>query len=75
MLTEAVIDTALFADPDNLITSAARDRLFRQCESSTGCQQFGLLVGQRMNLKALGLVGLLMRTSPDAGKALSSLVN
>ena len=75
VLTEAGIDPALFADPDNLITYAARDRLFRQCVSRTGCQHFGLLVGQRMNLKALGLVGLLMRTSPDAGKALSSLVN
>jgi len=75
VLTEAGIDRELFADPDNLITYAARDRLFRQCVSRTGCQHFGLLVGQRMNLKALGLVGLLMRTSPNVGKALSSLVN
>ena len=75
MLSGAGIDPELFADPDNLITYAARDRLFRQCVSRTGCQHFGLLVGQRMNLKALGLVGLLMRTSPDAGRALSSLVN
>ena len=75
MLTAAGIDPELFADPDNLITYAARDRLFRQCVSRTGCEHFGLLVGQRMNLKALGLVGLLMRTSPDAGRALSSLVN
>ena len=75
MLTEAGIDRELFADPDNLITYAARDRLFRQCVSRTGCQYFGLLVGQRMNLKALGLVGLLMRTSPNAGRALVSIVN
>lgn len=75
VLTAAGIDPDLFADPDNLITYAARDRLFRQCVSRTGCQHFGLLVGRRMNLKALGLVGLLMRTSPDAGRALSSLVN
>jgi len=75
VLTEAGIDRELFADPDNLITYAARDRLFRQCVSRTGCQYFGLLVGQRMNLKALGLVGLLMRTSPNAGRALVSIVN
>ena len=75
MLTAAGIDPGLFADPDNLITYAARDRLFRQCVSRTGCQYFGLLVGQRMNLKALGLVGLLMRTSPNAGRALVSIVN
>ena len=75
VLSEAGIDPELFADPDNLITYAARDRLFRQCVSRTGCQHFGLLVGQRMNLKALGLVGLLMRTSPNAGRALVSIVN
>jgi len=75
VLTAAGIDPGLFADPDNLITYAARDRLFRQCVSRTGCQYFGLLVGQRMNLKALGLVGLLMRTSPNAGRALVSIVN
>ena len=75
VLTAAGIDPDLFADPDNLITYAARDRLFRQCVSRTGCQYFGLLVGQRMNLKALGLVGLLMRTSPNAGRALVSIVN
>jgi AraC-like DNA-binding protein len=75
VLTEAGIDPELFADPDNLITHATRDRLFKQCVSRTGCQHFGLLVGQRMNLKDLGLVGLVIRTSPDVGKALSSLVN
>jgi len=75
VLTAAGIDPGLFANPDNLITYAARDRLFRQCVSRTGRQYFGLLVGQRMNLKALGLVGLLMRTSPNAGRALVSLVN
>ena len=75
VLIEAGIDPGLFDDPGNLITYAARDRLFRHCVVRTGCQHFGLLVGQRMNLSALGLVGLLMRTSPNAGKALRSLVN
>jgi AraC-like DNA-binding protein len=75
VLISAGVEPALFADPDNLITYAARDRLFRECVSRTGCQHFGLLVGQRMNLNALGLVGLLMRTSPDVGAALKVLVN
>jgi AraC-like DNA-binding protein len=75
LLAEAGIDHELFADPDNLITYAARDRLFRQCVARTGCQYFGLLVGQRMNLNHLGLVGLLMRSSPDVGAALKILVN
>jgi len=75
VLTEAGIDPGLFDDPGNLITYAARDRLFRHCVATTGCQHFGLLVGQRMNVQSLGLVGLLMKTSPNAGKALRSLVN
>ena len=75
VLTEADIDPGLFDDPGNLITYAARDRLFRQCVAKTGCQHFGLLVGKRMNLKALGLVGLLMKTSRNAGTALRCLVN
>ena len=75
VLTEAGIDPRLFDDPGNLITYAARDRLFRQCVAKTHCPHFGLLVGQRMNLESLGLVGSLMKTSPDAGTALRSLVN
>ena len=74
VVADAGIDPELIGDPDNLISYAARDRLFRECVSRTGCQHFGLLVGQRMNLKSLGLVGLLMKTSRDAGAALQSLV-
>lgn len=74
VLTEAGIDPRLFDDPGNLITYTARDRLFKCSVKRTGCQHFGLLVGQRMNLDSLGLVGLLMKTSPDTGTALRSLV-
>ena len=74
VFTDAGIDPELIGDPDNLISYSARDRLFKESVSRTGCQHFGLLVGQRMNLKALGLVGLLMKTSRDAGAALNSLV-
>ena len=75
MLTAAGIHPTLFDDPGNLITYAARDRLFKKCVARTGCQHFGLLVGQRMNLQSLGLVGLLMKTSLSAGVALRSLIN
>lgn len=75
VLNEAGIHPALFDDPGNLITYAARDRLFKKCVARTECQHFGLLVGQRMNLQSLGLVGFLMKTSLSAGAALDSLVN
>jgi AraC-like DNA-binding protein len=75
VLTDAGIDPALFDDPDNLITYRARGRLFTRSVLRTGCQHFGLMVGQRMNLESLGLVGLLARNSPDVRSALDHLVN
>jgi len=74
VLIEAGIDPDVFDNPDNLITYAARDRLFKHCVARTGCQHFGLLVGQRMDLPSLGLIGLLMKTSPTVGDALRSLI-
>ena len=75
VLTTAGIDPDLFDNPDNLITYATRDRLLEHCVSETGCRHFGLLVGQKMNLHSLGVVGSLMKTSPDVETALRSLVN
>lgn len=75
VLREAGIQPSLFDDPDNLITYRARGRLMSRGVARTGCQHFGLLVGQRMNLQSLGLVGLLARNSPDVGAALRSIVN
>jgi len=73
-LAAAGIDPDLLDDPNNMITYAARNRLFKICVAETGCQHFGLLVGQRMNLQSFGLLGLLMRNMPDAGAALRALV-
>jgi AraC-like DNA-binding protein len=42
--------------------------------AATGCPHFRLLVGQRNTLDHLGLVGLLVRYSPDVGTALRNLV-
>ena len=75
VLIAAGIDPALFDEPGNLITYAVRDRLLRQCVTVTGCQHFGLLVGQAMNLPSLGTLGLLAKTAPDVGSALRGLVS
>jgi AraC-like DNA-binding protein len=74
VLREAGIDPGLFADPDNLITYRARGRLMACCVARTGCRHFGLLVGKRMNLQSLGLVGMLVRNSRDVRTALRSVV-
>ena len=75
VLTAVGIDSGLLDDPDNLITYDARGHLLNQCVAQTGCQHFGLLLGQRMNLRSLGLTGLLMKTSRNTGAALRGLVN
>jgi len=74
VFADARVDLALFDNADNMISFAARGRLLRQCVLATGCAHFGLLVGQRNGLNHLGLVGLLVKYSPDVGTALGSLV-
>ena len=73
LLAEAGFSLDLFDDPDNLITYSARGHLLAHCVARTGCQHVGLLVGQRCSLDSLGLVGVLVKHSPDVGTALGSL--
>jgi hypothetical protein len=75
VLTEAGIDPRLLDDPDNLITYRARGRLMTRAVVRSGRQHFGLMVGERMNLESLGLLGLLARNSTDVRSALERLVN
>jgi AraC-like DNA-binding protein len=73
VLAEVGVELDLFDDPGNLISFEERGRLLAHCANRTSCPHFGLLVGQRSDLDALGLVGLLARYSPTAGSALQSL--
>jgi len=73
ILREAGLDPALFDDNDNLIPLSGLGRLVTLCVARTGCEEFGLLVGQRAGLHSLGLVGLLARYAPDVGTALRRL--
>jgi len=74
VLRDAGLEPTLFDDRQNLVSFAARGRLFEHCVRATGCRHFGLLVGQRGGLQTLGLVGLLAKNSPDVGTALRNLV-
>jgi len=74
VLAEAGFDLKLFDDPDNSVSYAARGHLLAHCVARTGCEHLGLLIGQQGGLYSLGLVGLLVKYSPDVGTALSSLV-
>jgi AraC-like DNA-binding protein len=73
VLRDAGIDPQIFDNPDNLIAYRTRGRLMACAVQRTGCPHFGLLVGQRMNLQSLGLVGLLALNAPDVRTALRGI--
>ena len=60
-------------DPENPISLAAIGRLLDRSVEVTGCQHFGLLVGQQGGLRSFGLVGVFARYSPDLQTALGRL--
>jgi AraC-like DNA-binding protein len=69
----ANIDMALFNDPDNVISFAARGHLLNVCAAHTGCEHLGLLVGQKGDLSTFGLIGHLARQASSVGAALRTL--
>lgn len=74
VLAEAGLDPALLNHPDNTIPFHAVGALIENCVMLTGCDHFGLLLGQRGGAETLGLVGLVARNSPDVGTALRALI-
>jgi len=72
--SRARIDPGLFHDPDSRIAFDALGRLFESCVDLTSCNHFGLLVGERFDLKGLGPLGYLMRNSATVGDALRTLL-
>jgi AraC-like DNA-binding protein len=74
VLGEIGYDLKLFDDPENRISLAAHNHIVSHCVARTGCRHFGLLVGQQDGLHSFGLMGLLVKHSPDVGTALRSFV-
>ena len=74
VLAEVGVDLKLFDDPEHVVSLAAHNRIVQHCADRTGCAHFGLLVGQQDGLRSLGLVGLLVKYSPDVETALTALV-
>ncbi len=71
---QAGVDLRLFKDPASRIQFEALGRLFDACVSLTGCPHFGLLVGERCNLKSFGPLGYLMRNCATVGEAVRGLL-
>jgi len=70
----AGVALSTFADPENRIAFESLGRLFSECSKASGCDHFGLLVGERFALSGLGAIGYLMRNSSTVGEALRALL-
>ena len=73
VFARARVDRALFDDPANHIGIVTVGRLVQECINTTGCEHFGLLVGQQGGQQSFGLIGLAVRYSPDVATALRRL--
>lgn len=74
VIRSAGVDPRRFDDAENVIDFAGGGRVLACCAATTARPHFGLLLGRSTGLDALGLLGLLVRHSPDAGTALRNLV-
>ena len=63
-----------FDDADNRIPYAAIGRVLEEAAARTKCIHFGLLVGRVWHLSDLGIVGEVVRNSPNVGDALRKLI-
>jgi AraC-like DNA-binding protein len=73
--SRAGVDSQMFENLDSRMPYEAVGRLFEVCVELTGCPHFGLLVGERFELRRFGALGNLMRNCATVGEAVSSLVH
>lgn len=64
----------MLEDPEHRISYLAGGRLLAECVAATGCEHFGLLLGQMACPSHLGVAGFLLRTASTVGEALKALV-
>jgi AraC-like DNA-binding protein len=74
ILGEAGLNLAQFEDPDTEISFLAGSKMLARCVAATGCQHFGLLMGERAGSSSLGLAGFILRFAPNVGAALQALL-
>jgi AraC-like DNA-binding protein len=67
------IDPDRLLNAENSLSFVELGRLLEACIAATGCEHFGLLVGQRSATASLGLVGRLMQNAPTLKDAILDL--
>ena len=74
MIDEIGLDPGLLDNPENTIPFVTVGRLLSWCAARTQRSHFGLLLGKKLGLSALGLVGFLARHSANVDSALRDLI-
>lgn len=74
VIAEAGVDPALLRDPENTLAFRSVGALLEHCAQRTDCARLGLLVGQRAEEQALGVIGLLMQHAPSVEEALQGVI-
>ncbi|WP_067581985.1 AraC family transcriptional regulator [Endozoicomonas ascidiicola] len=74
VLSQTNINSSLLKDPDASISHRDFYDLLVASIRETGCDHFGLLLGERNTLKNLGLLGLLLRSSPSFEVAIKEMI-
>ena len=74
ILGDAGLNLAQFENPDTEISFLAGSRMLAHCVDATGCQHFGLLMGEQAGSSSLGLAGFILRFAPNVGAALQALL-
>lgn len=74
LLAELGLARDLFESPENTISFIDVGRVLSRAVQRTGCEHFGLLVGQRAGVESLGVVGMLGRHSPDLASGLRNII-
>ena len=73
LFRQAGLSLELWKDPDTEISFIAASRLLEVSATATGCDHFGLLLGERVEIASIGLPGLLLGCAPDPGIAIETL--
>jgi len=74
VLAEVDLTESFFEDPENTLSMATAGRLLGRCVERTGCEHFGLLVGQHAAASSLGALGYLMQSSATVREALTAFM-
>lgn len=63
-----------FTDADMPMQYSAAARVLARCATATGCEHFGLRLGERAGAEVMGFPGLLLTSAGDLGTGLRDLV-